>query len=453
MPGLLTLFQEKFNDLVQPALFASRLLDSYDCSHMGLLWHLESPPSACKRLWDAYLLYRTKNETDPAVGNFCDIRRMAGLVAAENESSGPKKTNSVGDTILERLCWLALVKKTSNGTRSPLCSSDLLVTDASLLSAAAHFNMVALAERLLQEGASPVDDGQIFPSAIEVAACAGNKNMLEILSRNLDRKTQLMEGEGEGEGEPIPLGRTPDWLTSAGRRAMEAAAARGDVEFLKLVRRHVANGCGLDLCSEIMGDVVLYAMWNTANPETYDYLATLYTSQTAHVLVHYAAHGQLAMVRHLVERVGFAVDGLSWDKARHGNPLANACRRGHDDVVDYLLARGAKIDHSEEDDRDSALPAAASGGSLAMVRKLVLDHGAPLDTIPALQAILEAVKLEHTEMVHFLLDRCDFPHPAEDYLQHIRGPHVAFAKSEGLDSMVELLEAWSEANPPVEVYL
>ncbi|KAK8863440.1 ankyrin repeat-containing domain protein [Apiospora arundinis] len=450
----LRLVCKKFNELMQPALFASRLLDTYDMPRTDWLWHIPTQ-SGGSRLWHAYFLYRCKNETNPGMGHFCDIRRLAAQVAAEE--SCPETANA--DSILEALCWLALGKRMSSFTSTRIITADSFSTSASLLSAAAHFNMVALAERLLHEGASPADEEHIFPPAIQVAAMAGHGAMLELFQRNLPQEP-FAKATARTRSEQAA------WDTRTGTSSIEGAAIRGDLELLKLALRPFASDDDssggnppADSWEETTNpwQVVQFAQWNSTSPETFDYLqswlpGTLPGNDTDSQLARYAELGRVDMVRHLVIQVGVSVDGGLWDTGRHDNPLANACRHGHEEVVDFLLSRGAIIDNSEEDDRDSALPAAAAGGSLALVRKLI-DHGAPLDTIPALQAIREAIMLEHTEMLQLLLERCDFPHPSEDYHQHIRGPYTQSARSEGLDSMVEILEAWSEANPPVEEYV
>jgi ankyrin repeat protein len=146
-----------------------------------------------------------------------------------------------------------------------------------------------------------------------------------------------------------------------------------------------------------------------------------------------------------------------------------ACRKSHERIVDVLLERGAVSlrhwsapEHSplivsilhlsiinevtltlRSDQQDpnyrgcgaNALASAAAGGSIAIVRKL-LDHGVDISGTKLYEPLRRAIKIEHTEIIRLFLrlipdlrsGRCGY-----SYL-------VKFAVSQGLDSMVELLE-------------
>ena len=142
------------------------------------------------------------------------------------------------------------------------------------------------------------------------------------------------------------------------------------------------------------------------------------------------------MVRHLLD-AGADTRGTS---GRNTNPLVEACRRCHEDIVDLLLERGADPNfggNAEIVQGSNPIAVAAASGSLPIVRKL-LDHGADLcqddmDIKMGFHALDAAVHLEHTDMMKFLL-------AAGADLGGIYGETILrSALSQGLDSMVEIL--------------
>ncbi|KAK7972333.1 ankyrin [Apiospora saccharicola] len=152
-----------------------------------------------------------------------------------------------------------------------------------------------------------------------------------------------------------------------------------------------------------------HALTATESPAVYEYLSKARPStkrppdRYVHLLSH-AERGNLDMVRYLLDEQGVDVNGEDGDYS--GSALSCACRRGHEDVVDLLLARGADPNLAEDVMRSGmAVRGAAVGGSLSILRKL-LAHGARV-TGPYRgheRALVAAFETEHTEMIHLLIE-------------------------------------------------
>src|SRR5262249_862512 len=114
-----------------------------------------------------------------------------------------------------------------------------------------------------------------------------------------------------------------------------------------------------------------------------------------------ADKGQGEVVRLLLRR-GANVDAADSDG---WTALMWACRGGHLDIAETLLARGADISRTIVDKRANALHLAAQNGHLAAVRALI-PHGAAVDAIEARGAtpLHLAVNGGRAEVVQFLLD-------------------------------------------------
>ncbi|KAK0115039.1 hypothetical protein ONS96_013509 [Cadophora gregata f. sp. sojae] len=120
------------------------------------------------------------------------------------------------------------------------------------------------------------------------------------------------------------------------------------------------------------------------------------------LLAHYAELGNIAIVRYLLEKGALVDGGIRSDQ----NPLTIACRNCHKEIVDLLLERGADPGCYLAQVLGCPLHAATSGGSLSIMPKL-LAHVASFADVNW-EPILNALRLEHTAMVEFILNLRDW---------------------------------------------
>jgi len=422
---------ERFSHEIEPAIFASRLLDSFDTERVLSEWYIKNDHGATK-FWHSYLVYRVQNEmsTPFSQRRYLDIGLVAKRVCEETGAD-------VGATI-ETLCWPALQQGTNPSTNSKL-EKEPQSPDLDLLCAAAYLNLIPIAKRLLQEGHSPHSESHLFSSPMKLAAWAGNAQMLEIFQEHVPELENL---------DPF-LRFNRNWRGKVGPASICGAAMRGDIKMVRLAIYPPSRAApdSTDFVGEAfgtldgrtsIGNALAVAQWVTRNVEVYNYLDSFFSEphDVSGALARHAHLGNLEMVRHLLDS-GADTRGVS---ARIGNPLVEACRRCHEDVVDLLLERGA--DPNFEGHEDGAFTGnptvtAAAKGSLVIVRKLI-DHGADIDygMVEGLEmgpfALNAAVLVEHTAMVKFLVAAgVDLGVNGEALIQ--------LAASRGLDSMVEVL--------------
>lgn len=141
-------------------------------------------------------------------------------------------------------------------------------------------------------------------------------------------------------------------------------------------------------------------------------------------------HGELSMVRHLVE-LGVSPRESPWpsgDNERGYNTfISNAAAGGHMAILAYLLENGATI-------ASRALEAASRHGNPGCVR-LLLEHGA-MDSFKPGSALLEAVKRENEPVVRQLMES------AMTMDDSIKGQALDMAFEEGLVSISEVIREY-----------
>ncbi|KAK7966201.1 ankyrin [Apiospora aurea] len=243
--------------------------------------------------------------------------------------------------------------------------------------------MASLVKQLLADGHDPATPNFLFPPATQVAAEYGHERVLRLLLERTSR---------------VPL--EPYSIFGA------APPPPADGTYGRIGIRH-----------SFRSRLLSRALDATASPEVYEYLMRAWEPgyrppRYEHVMGH-AARGNIAMVRYLLDHrdeegggVG-VVDVNGADDVYHGSALSWACRHGHEDIVDMLLARGADPNFAEEAHRSGlTLHAAVRGGYVSIVLKLLAcgarvngPHGAHRRTI------LTAMQMEHTELVRLLIER------------------------------------------------
>ena len=122
------------------------------------------------------------------------------------------------------------------------------------------------------------------------------------------------------------------------------------------------------------------------------------------ILLAASANGCLPLVEAMVDR-GIALNGIG-DDFREQRPLPLAANGGHEDVISYLIAKGA-IQGGVAFRGNDPITAAAAQGHLGSM-KLLLQHGADINsrfgyrnTTP----LHEAARYNHVDAVRFLLDK------------------------------------------------
>jgi ankyrin repeat protein len=400
----LRLICKTFASALYPALFETHIMDHYRSNPIGSdVWQTRIQRGA-EKLWQEYLAYRVMNERDPTVGRFVEIRQIAQAVCQEKES-----TLALTATV-EALCCLVLTHGTNVGREWKKWWWPLLKGSEeranlglnTLLSAAAYFDLLPLARRLIAEGDRPTSHNYLFSPPIQLAAQAGHVAMLQLFQE------QLPESNFE--------------LFS-----VTGAAIRGDINIVKLAlrlpaRTEQSDGNGDDMTGRQFGSIkhtsetgksILIARSYTSSPEVYDYLTKSLAPWPNTLLDAYddlrkhSELGNLSMVRHLLH-LGVPVQLSGWE---FETPLVMACGGWHNDVVDLLLEHGADPNFASQKLYPLfPLHVSATASNLSLARTL-LDHGA-LPNRPGgrlsndkLPVLWWAFAREHTEMIRLLLER------------------------------------------------
>jgi hypothetical protein len=316
-----------------------------------------------------------------------------------------------------------------------------------LLSAATYFNLVPLVYKLLAEGCCSTDHDYLFPPAMEVAACEGNTQILKILQEHLP---EYKETEGPGcKWSPW------EWQGKVCPDSIIGATIRGDLDILKLAlyppsratpdnTNILGQSCAkIPIVSCLGRRLRRVARKETRSIEVYEYIDSLFEKPPPNedyfrTLVLHAELGNLSMVRHILDR-GVSVNAASEQGGEWRTALIAACEACHEDIVDLLLERGADPNVGAEESRwNTALPMAASSGSLTIVRKLV-SHGARVNETVDFSssnrrpAIWWAVVVEHIAMFQFLLEN------GASLDGHIGSTALEMASELGMMSMAEIL--------------
>ncbi|KAI1634459.1 ankyrin repeat-containing domain protein [Biscogniauxia mediterranea] len=304
-----------------------------------------------------------------------------------------------------------------------------------LLAAAARFNLLPLARKLLEEGHDPLrKENGIFISAFEVAAWWGSQQMLELFQQHVPKFD-----------DNTPNAYHRRWCHMAMAQAARGATIRGDLhrvqlalspEAYKLLDADNAAGRPFNI-QESLGASIISAMNICRSIEVHSYLKSLVPEKRYDSIIPlciHASHGNIDMVRYLIDL----------DVASHKTflmstilqvPLYAACTKLQEGVVDLLLELDANPEYETllQSELDLGLSEAARIGSLTIVRKL-LDFGADPNP-PAAQVlpIERAVHAEHAAMIELLLAR-------GATLDGELGKKVLKSALEyGLESMVDLL--------------
>ena len=367
------------------------------------LWYIRKHYGA-EKLWHSYLAYRVQNETEPEVGRYVEIRKIADEFS--HESKADYKAT------IDGLCWLALER----GAHFPghkggwwaysNRNGKLPNADLNILSAAAYFDCIPLARRFLSKICCPTSDNYLFPSPIQIAAWAGNKDMLALFQEHLP------------EFEEIPPRYKNDytpWLGKTGPGSIKGAALSGDINMLRLaiyplsrLKADSADFCGQNFGQvsprSMLGSDLRAALYYVKTAEAFQYIESFFKdssllTDSSRLLAHYTELGNEEMVRYLL---GAGAD-IHGENKYNLNPLLIAARYCHEDIVNLLLEYGADPNNGKSQQRGSPLYAATAGGSVPIVKKLI-DHGAKVDESDWV-ILRQVARLESRAMLDLLLDR------------------------------------------------
>ncbi|KAH6718814.1 ankyrin repeat-containing domain protein [Leptodontidium sp. MPI-SDFR-AT-0119] len=422
----LKLVCKRFRTLLRPALFESRLLDDFcvDARIGSTLefmehWYIRKIYGA-QELWHSYLLYRVQNETGPGVGRFVEIQQLANTLCQLTEAE-LKPT-------LEILCWLALER----GSRAPGHLQAWGFQDPvdripnpglNLLSAVAYFGHIDLARNLLSEGHCPTRDNYLFPSPMQLAAWAGNADMLRLFQEHLPDFEYVTPHDSRW---------WLKWRGKTGPGSIKGAVMLGDMNMIRLAIYPPSRSGhdNTDFAGQTFGHVdplsetgidLHMSIYCVRTWDAFQYIDTFFAESFL--------SSEEECVRLLAHHTELGNMDMGGEKSSH-NPLIIASRYGHEDVVDLLLQRGADPEYSRLQASGSPLCAAASGGSMNIVRKL-LDHGASLEH-SCWEPLHIAIRLEHTAMVKLFLDLGDLTDRERERL-------LRQAANQGLESMTLLI--------------
>lgn len=440
----LKLVCKHFYDALHSALFESRLLDAiaaklhFDIAEVFESYHpRQRGGKGADGLWYDYVFLRVNGDHDPAVSRFAQVRHVAADFSRRT-GQDPEKTTA-------ELCWFAQgfwFEEEDQSSQDAIARSG---STADLLSLATYFGDAPLAMELLDSVPEFMDQRDLFPSPMYMAAYTGNKELLLHLQQRMPEFAWLESAND-----------TP-WRGKISPGSIRGAVRRGEVEILQFALNPPSSTTSDFHNNHELSERVFYAIQECLPPtvEGLEYLKSITGgSHYSRLLSKYAALGHTDMVRHLLDQ-GVEIKG---DMIPGSSPMREAIRHWQGDVVDLLVERGADVNRwfpiqdtkRPRCSNSSAIVAAAQSGSLSMMRK-ILDLGAVLNAprrntvfFSGPHALCIAVELEHTGMIELLLEKgaADLCWPfyrSSPWDKHMQKWPLKRASILGLDSMVEFL--------------
>ncbi|KAK8876871.1 ankyrin repeat-containing domain protein [Apiospora arundinis] len=444
-----------FAEAVYPALFRTHRLDHAihtpsDVNCYPTLRYKQNRYGV-KELWHRYLVYRVTCEKDPTVGRFVEVRDLAKILCETH--AAPLGYQHV----IETLCRLALdnvergpfvfwdwgpskwnVHRPNTNILNPLIEDVTPDPGLNLLAAAVRLDMPSLVKQILADGHDSAKYNFLFPPALQVAAECGNEGLLRL----------LLEARGTTRG---------SWRGGMDPGAFFGAAVAGRLDLLELVVAHAASTCPEEERDPryVHGEVVSTREWKThliihslaatESPEVYEYISQNWVRHDRSRLYHHhqafishAGRGNLAMARWLLETKGLNPDSQSFQYPWH-TALGEACRQGHADLVDYLLARGADPARPRSEDEGghefTPMWGAVRGNHTSLVRRLLAHGGVDLESPRSDRLVSEAFLKENAEVVRLLVERGA---PLDKVAPGVARELVGL----GCESMLDLLQSY-----------
>ncbi|KAK0627980.1 hypothetical protein B0T14DRAFT_146765 [Immersiella caudata] len=462
----LNLVSTAFQRALQPALFASGLLDAFHGYGVGetlALWQVKHYPQSKVQLWHQYIAHRIGNATvlneKPYQGPDWERRLLLTRRVGEAycELSGSTCDVDWAARVRSELAWLVLDRaagapgesdwiRLQGEDRWELCRRDTgrlrmetYSLGVDLLSLAAHLNNIHLAKKLLSEGHCPSQHNYLLPPATETAAFAGHREMLLLLQEHLPDYDETSGPRRSGDD---GLGYKSD------TGALYGAALRGDLEMVKLAlyppsRKNADDpktstdifgyrwGCTRESFQHSPADFIYYAVRATRDWPVFEYLISAFgwlrpndEYTKFRCLYNQVNRGNMDMLTAMVH-----ADGFGFEEVFQNNLctlLRCAVRQCREDIVDYIfehmgrqssgIARHfasecdciTQIIGGLDPDTGPPLPllaAAAATGSVSMLKKLI-DRGLRVEKGQDSgwhPALVAALEQENLEMASVLL--------------------------------------------------
>ncbi|PVH97168.1 hypothetical protein DM02DRAFT_674295 [Periconia macrospinosa] len=424
-----------FNSCIPRALFDSLLLDTFTCRYrFGKLevrnrFQHQGDDHGASRFWHDYLVYRVEKPGADQGSSYCTSIRELAIAYSRSTGAELKPT-------IRALCWMKLIQAwdlRQLEKQQPNRQIPVEVTRARnsspLLRAAVYLGNVAMVQKLLPELGNPPSPHSPISNLVFVVAWGGHVEILELF--------QAIEDTRDSGG---PM--------NAIFHAIRGAALGGNMDALRFTIARAERIIGnmhlrprMAYASFLKGHLFQVACNDAISLEIFRYLSSAYMMDrhvcTAadqhldynHASSYYAFLGNQEIVRYILD-IDFS--GCKPDCSRSYKPclvntLSMAALSNHTAIVDMVLERHVNPNKYSKMYKGFPLAAAAAGGTMEIVRKL-LDAGAMVNEM----ALMEAVRLEHTAMTELFLEWGSLD---SDVRKNIR----EFAVKEGLESMAELL--------------
>ncbi|KAL9591660.1 MAG: hypothetical protein Q9179_007499, partial [Wetmoreana sp. 5 TL-2023] len=254
---------------------------------------------------------------------------------------------------------------------------------------AAYLGETEVVQSLLAQGADPNDLSVYFGFALSAAARRGYPSIVRLLlDHGADSHTC---GRFQNDAHFL-------------RTAIVAAAEAGHENIIRFLMepkyKHPTSGSAYyHAIMRLVEGKHLASIYLLLDRAAFDQPGSIHQD----ILLAASANGCLPLVKAMVER-GADVNGYAPAICRQ-RPVELAARGGHEDVVSYLLASGAKQAGSATLS-DDAITAAAANGHLGTL-KILLEHGADINSRLGQRGttpVHEAARYNRVDTVRFLLN-------------------------------------------------
>ncbi|CAG9994042.1 unnamed protein product [Clonostachys byssicola] len=381
----LRLVCKQFDDVFIPALFQTHILDSFSAPYIGWEWWSRKDSCGSIKLWHDYLVFRVLGERNPDVGRFMEIRNagkalshLSGDVLSLDETvqglcwlALELGTNCPGERQLwlkgdGRECWviypdqyhppnveLALERQSDSSQRTPPSNAQL-----DLLCGAAYFNLISVAEDLLQQN----HDLSVRPSPppiSEASKCLHGQSLMDMCYHRAFSPTPTMY---DFIMNTFPDIHDEDRRIGYRRRDEVARYARdGNLE---MVRHLMSAGTKVHRGGFARLANPLYRACQGGYEDTVTFLLGRNAKYNGDVLFKAIRVGSLNILGRLLDHDATVHNEKD---SFHGEVLSEIIRAEHTAILDLVLERGYIVTKERHED---AMNSAIASGLESMVEFL-----------------------------------------------------------------------------------